>query len=373
MTVRGISSGTTHRRKILRSLWIVLLAVAPLKWAFSENLYVFDFHGVIVETRADRVGKDGGFPQRFRLFRNFIRSNNLQKAPDGPATVDVTPAELEKIEKLIARADGRPGTLNRSFKTSQGVEFIPGEYHLRTPDSYFRFHEDVQGQNHLLEALNEAEARDPSGKSWRGRFWDMMVQVLSKPETAKSFCLVSASGHSRREWMEFFQALKDKGYIQNLPDADLMFSVSRREYDRYSLTFDSTQQKTELLEDLALQLGRKPLAKGDLRTDPDGRGFQGLHSMIVIEDRPEIVESVAHMFRRLATGRVVPVKFGIFNGGTESEVRALSRPQFTIITSTGLYREASPKEIWGETHSFSSSGAQRACANALRKAALRAK
>lgn len=333
----------------MRGFWsfIFLTVFIGLSKANAETLILLDFDGVIVQSRAAEVDEHGGFPTRFRLFKNFYRSNTLQST-EGADFIDVTAAELEAMESYIAKADGKPGSLNKVFKLSNGVEIIPGHYHLRTPDSFFQFHEGKDGTNYLVKALKEALARDPSGKSWKGKYWDYFVTLLSHPETAKQVGIVSARAHSTKEWMEFFEVLKAEGLIQNLPNPQVIFSISRRDFDRFSLDFNSTKQKTALLEEIAIQLGRRPLTSSDLRIDADGRGYAKTHSLIYIEDRPEIVESVAHMFRRLATGRIVPVKFSIFNAGSEQEIRDLGRPALTILTSTGLYRAAGRSEIWGD-------------------------
>ncbi len=347
-------------------LWIggILAGFISILSVNAETLYVVDFDGVIIETRADRVGSGAGFPTRFRLFRNFFRSNALQAAPSGPEFIEVTTAELEAMEPYLAKGDGRTGTQNKVFKLSSGQEVIAGEYHLRSPDSYYQHHEGAQGTNWLLKAFKEAEARDPKGKSWKGPFWDYMTKILSSPETAHNFSILTARAHSREEWQEFFSYLKKRGHIKNLPSMDLIFAVSRREYDRFNLHFDSTEQKMGVLQELALQLGRRPLKKSDMVKDADGRGHSLSHFLVYVEDRPEIVEAAAHLFRRMAQARVIrtaPVKFGIFNGGTAQEVKDLGRPQFTVLTPHGVYRQAELAEIWGEHPALRSPSELKSC------------
>lgn len=348
--------------------WLLgfLMLGASSSGVWAETIVLFDFDGVIVETRADRLEGAVGFPTRFKLFRNFKRATPLQPVPEGPEVVWATAAELEAMQFDLSRGDGKPGSLSKEFQLSSGVKIIPGEYHLRTPDSYEEFHEGRGGRNHLLEAFQLAEKTDPSGKTWKGPAWESMVMLLSTVETARTFGLLSARGHSRDEWAQFFFYLKKKGYIKFLPEMDHVFSVSRPEFDRFDTHYNSVHQKRNLLEQFSLQLARKPLTHLDLRKDSEGRGYQESHYLIFVDDRPEIIEAVAHLFRTLATGRIVPVKFGLFNAGTAEEVKALGRPQFTIVTSYGQYRPALPDEIFGELKAFKSGRFARECAKKLK-------
>lgn len=312
--------------------------------ALAETIILLDFDGSVVNFRKD-LG--GSFETTYRIFRLTYRANTLQAIPSGPEYLDVSGGELFEIRNQLAAGEGKPGTLNKTYTLRSGLKFTPGEYFLKDPESYFRFFAAPKGSNYLLEDFKAAEARDRSGKSWQGRFWDPMTKILSTQEGANALSLISARGHSHEEWVEFFEYLRSQGYIKFVPKR--FMSISTREFDRFSLTGDVTAQKMGVAEEVALRvLAFKPVTEKDLRLNPDGDGMGYYHGLLLIEDDPRTVDAVVHAFRGLAQSKLAPIKFGVFHMGPDQEVKDWGKPRFTILTDDGVYRPARGKEILGD-------------------------
>ncbi|MBY0369369.1 hypothetical protein K2X33_01700, partial [bacterium] len=57
---------------------------------------------------------------------------------------------------------------------------------------------------------------------------------------------------------------------------------------------------------------------------------------------------VVSLFQKFAQNKTVRVKFGVFNMGNATEIRATRRPQYAIIKSDGTFRHATAEELKGE-------------------------
>ncbi|MBY0369166.1 hypothetical protein K2X33_00670, partial [bacterium] len=246
------------------------LAAPPAK---AVSLTFSDFDNTLIETRESAGGT---FETPFVLFRIEQRANTLQSPPSGPAEVLLNPIEFHRNKAYFGKGNGEPGALNREMTLKDGSKITPGEYYLRNPDSY-RYFFSTPGRNNVLEDLKAAEKRDPEGK-WKAAFWPNMVEQLSNPESAKHFGLITARGHSKQDWEEFFQYLKEQGHIKYLPNFKLFHNVSLADYDQFSLRWNTARQKAGVLAEIVQHLGRLP--NQESRLNPDGDATEPYHYVI---------------------------------------------------------------------------------------------
>jgi hypothetical protein len=341
--IKGWGSRHLINLILLVSFLVGFLGLSSLS---AATIILADFDGSVVEYRPQYQGT---FHSHFKLFRIDYRATTLQPIPTGPATIDVSHADMEALENLIGTGNNHPGTLNRTVTLESGETIVPGTYYIRDPDTFERYLEAPAGQNYLLEDFKEAEKLAKQGKgTFKGPYWDHMVAILSTPETAQTFGIITARGHSQNEWRQLFEYWLRKGYIKNLPNFDLIYGVSRREFDRFSLKGKIAVQKTGILEQVALKLGRVPLDKTDRRLMPNGQDTAEMHSLIFVEDTQLSVELAFKKFRALSQSKLVPVKFAIFNAGEPHEIKDSDRGPFIVITDEGSWRPASIFEQVGE-------------------------
>ncbi len=322
----------------------------------ARTFLLLDADDTIFESRIERGGV---FSTPIRVFRVDERTNTLQPIARGPETVDLSAQDYERLQFLLTREDGIPGS-QQSFKLESGATIIPAEYRLIAPQSYIFFNEGMDGTNHLLARfkLAEKQASAEEGKTFKGPLWDLMISCLNDADCAPGFGVVTARGHSRAEWAEFFQYLKDHGYIKYLPDERLIHNVARPEYDRFGRSI--TSRKLGLVSEYATLLERSPYSANDLRLNATGDSTALSHYLVYGDDHTDIVEGMTERFRSLAMARRGPytVKFGIVLGGNAKEVRDTGRPQFAIVQPSGTFRGAELSEMFGFK--------QRSCAGAMK-------
>lgn len=308
------------------------------------TLILSDFDDTIVETRESR---GGAFRTKFKLFRINHRATSLQREPEGDEVVEVSPIDLHRIRPYLGKGNLEPGNFPREQKLENGKVIRPGEYMLRVPDSFEYFLAAPPGKNYLLADFKEAEASDAGG-NWKGPFWENMVEILDRPETAATFGIITARGHSREEWGEFFKYLKKQGYIKYLPNLDLIHSISRPEYDQFGIDHQIHQRKQQLLDEVVASLAAVRLTEADDRLDPNAKGNERLHYLVFADNDSATIEAVTRSFQNAARSMRVPVKLGVFNYGTKSEVIATQRPPLAIVQSDGTFRHATQAEQFGE-------------------------
>lgn len=308
---------------------------------WAATIVMSDFDNTIVETRE---AQDGTFQTPFVLFRIEQRATTLQDAPRGPAEIHLSPIEFHRNRAYFGKGSGQPGALNRKIELQDGTVVNPGLYYVRNPESFRHFF-STDDRNNPLEDLKAAQSRDAEGK-WKGPFWETMVKILANPESARTFGLITARGHTEKDWVEFFEYLKKTGEIENLPNFRLFHNVSLADYDQFSLTWNTAQQKVGVMREMVQHLGRTPVT--DERLSPDGKTREPYHYLIFVDDNQETLDAAIRVFQQYAQNKTVRVKFGVFNTGNRTEVTASRRPQYAIIKSDGTFRHATPEEILGE-------------------------
>jgi len=311
---------------------------------YAHTLVLTDFDDVVLETRESFRGT---FKTKFKLYRINYRANVLQRIPDGDEVVDVSPIDLHRMMAYLGKGNLEPGNFPREQRLENGMVIRPGEYMLRSPDSFEYFMEGPRGVNYLLNDFKEAEASDPEMR-WKGPFWDTMVEMLSRSETANQFGIITARGHSREEWEAFFKYLKKRGYIKCLPNLDLIHGVSLPHYDQFGVDHQIATQKTQLLEEVIQSLGTARLENADQRLHPNGKESVKFHYVVFAENNQLTLDSVTRSFQHIARSRRIPVKLGVFNFGNQSEVADTQRPQYAIVQQDGTFRHATEHESIGE-------------------------
>jgi len=316
-------------------------------WIEAKTIILSDFDDSIVEGRPHR---DGLFHSNFILYRIDVRANTLQEIQSTPYEVLVTGAELFEIKNMLGRGNGRLGMLNTKVRLRTGVEIIPGNYYLRTPESY-RYHRSGEGVNYLLEDFKAAEASEAAGVrgTWKGQYWDSMVELLKDPETASSFGILTSRGQEPKDWKEFFNYLRERGYIENLPNLDMVHNVSLHRYDALSLSQDVVEQKVRIVEKTAKALSRVPMDRTRKVLHPNGFEMtDDFHTIVITENDPHAVDKLYDRLKLIAQSKIFPVKFVLVNLGTPEEIIQSGRPANLVIRPDGGMRPAREEELTGE-------------------------
>ncbi len=357
------------------SFFIIIssLGISCQSWAQSGSRTVIlsDFDGVFIEDRNvydldGKLRRRGAFKTRVVLFRQELREHSIQEVPSGPETVEVDWETFTHIRRngLLAQGPRHLGNQIDSLKDIEGNEFYPGEYELRQPASYkYYFEADEEGRNYLLEDFKEAEKlSETRGYDWRGRHWKAIEKILNHEETARHFGIITARGHSIEEWKEFFRYLKRKGYIKYEPNYDLFHPISRPDWDLYTTETDFSDRKARIARDTVLAMRREEPNQSHLRVSLDGPDYEKepLHTLVLIDDTREMIEAYHRTMRGLVTDRRARTKVVIIDlslpqeefldrsHGVTGQIPREKRPRYSVITSTGRYREALPIEVIGE-------------------------
>lgn len=341
----------------MRSLLIWGLVVgAGLSSSISlaAEFLILDFDNTIVELRKER---DGAFSTPIRLFRHEHRSTTLQKKLTGPKEIEVSYIDYQNLQKYLATDEYNPGALKRQSTLQDGRVITPGHYYLRLPQSYYRFRPGDDGTNYLLEDFKAAEQRvkESNGKStFQGPMWDQMVQMLSTEESAQRFGLVTARGHTEAEWREFFEYLQSKGYVAHVPqNYKLIFNVSLPEFDRFDDSrmihkVNIARRKAGILIDYLIPaIDRMHVGDGLTLDANTGKTKVAQHYLAFGDDQQTTVEAVFDEFQKATQSRRFPIKFGVFNAGNATEIKATNRPVFTIFREDGSIRRAHFGETFG--------------------------
>lgn len=321
---------------IVRLISFVTLIAISIEAQAQVEMYLFDFDGTLVEHRQSR---EGAFNSKVIIFRNDLRLNLLQTQPSGPKNLIITQQDLHKISEYLGTPDGLPGAVNREVELQSGARVRPGEYYLRYPDSYEFFREAPTGQNYLLEAFMEAEARSPEGR-WKGAMWDLFQELCSTELGATKASIITARGHSRAEWAALFDYMQKQGHIKFKPDVRRVFNVSRPEFDRYGSggaakggdPTDVAIRKAAVVEEILLSLSRVEA--------PPGR----LHSVMVADDEVRNLERIASVFQKIAFGNHVRVRMTLASLALKSEIRVSPRPEFAVIEPASSIFKSVPRE-----------------------------
>lgn len=197
--------GGLFRYKYFLFKFIALFSAHLLSGVVASTavLSVIDFDDTTLETREEHRGV---FGTPFRLFRIEPRINTMQSTQVGPAYVDVSPAQLKRLEPYLG-SGSQFGAIARRATLDNGQVIVPGEYTLRDPDSFLYFFsaEAGSGDYRLLSDFQRAEERAARGEGdWRGPLWEFMLAHLAHQPVAQSFGFITARGHEPWEFHALF-------------------------------------------------------------------------------------------------------------------------------------------------------------------------
>ncbi|MBN8555033.1 MAG: hypothetical protein J0L93_06270 [Deltaproteobacteria bacterium] len=338
-----------HKLYLFLALNVLFIALGGFQ-VRAATIILSDLDGTLVKTEGHSP-----FGTYYKLYRIDQRVSVLQKPIEGPEVLHISTGDFERYKNHLAKGQGHPGQLI-SARLKDAIDpatkkeisnFIPGDYEIRDPATFEFFKEGRE--NFLLQTLERAYKADPSGKSWKGPFWDQMVKALSTAETAQGFGVLTARGHSKEEWKEFFDFLIKKKFIKFHPNYDLIFSVGRPEFDKYNTEGNVSEKKRAILELISQRLRTVPVLESP-RLNSDGDRQVLSHFLIFAEDNQEFLESAFREMDKHARNRqrASEIKFAIFNAGTDEEVQRTGRPRFSVINNSGLARRVTAEEFLGE-------------------------
>lgn len=341
---------------VFRVFITFLLALAPLgaragSWAF------FDFDETLVRCR-----EGGLFKTPVTLFPVEGRNNVLITGPTNPLQLEVSCSDFDAMRRYLAPTPTQVGAIEGTFKLETGEEVVPGFYYFDSYRSFFpHYGEHRKNGNYLREAYRSAmtavkASSDPAKatESLFGDAWPIARVLLSKAESAKNVGITTARGHSPdREWSEFWEDMTKDGHVQFSPNLALIWGVTRPEFDRYDRDPGNiAARKVAKWIEFAKALRRVKLTDQDEKLNLDGTGKGRYHTLLIAEDNQATLKKVIGEMARLVQSRFVNLKVILINVGTEIEVANAAAggvPRYAVINSTGLMREATPHEIFGET------------------------
>lgn len=321
---------------------VMLMAVFLVSFIFknqvhSATIILSDFDGTIVENDQNR---NGSFDTPYIIYKITKRTFAHQAEIAGPDQIAITHNDFVRIHDHLS-GQKNPGSVNRVFTLDDGSKIIPGHYETRYPETFDYF---MKGSP--LGEFKKAEVS--SEGTFKGKAWELMREVLSTPEGARSFAILTARGHENYDWMKFWAYLKKQSYIQNLPLPQHMFSVNRSDFDHFGSPGDNATRKKNVLVQVLKQLAKTRLDKADLVLNPDGSGMGYYHTLVYWEDHPENLSAAVEALTHLVQTQKFPVKVVIGNVGLDSWVKETRRPRWYVITSTGSFRTATELEVRGD-------------------------
>lgn len=340
--------------KLLVLIWVTFTICS----ASAAQLFFFDYDGTILLPKKSDKNALGIYDTKVKLFKIHNRPNLLVNLPDGPEVIEVSASDIkhkltrinevtEEEESILSPKDGRIGSLEK-VTLSDGSTIVPGLYRIMIPESFEYYRESPEGRNYLLEDFKLAEQLEAKKiGTFKGPFWSHMVNLLSDETSAKQFGLITARGHSSREWKELFDYLLERGYIKYLPDLKNIHNINRPEYEKYGMGDSDTIRKVELLKDIALNLSKKRNTNDDYRLHPNGKDAGFYHSLSFVDDNQKTLQLAYQELRHFATKRM-KVKFILSNSGLDHEVKKSRKPRSFVITGDGVARPATDFEIYGE-------------------------
>lgn len=352
---------------------------------------IFDFDLTQTESRKVEVEVNGvkheflgNFQTPYILFPIASRVNTLYDLPP-QVPLEVSAYDFERIKSYLARK-GIPGSfesvrmqeayLVREDKfgriVRERVESIrPGLYEQPVyPDNYKYYMTDDSGRNYLVEALERAKA---SGiEKMFGPAHYLFALAMSNKETAEA--TINSTARVQDEMFPEYYArlqkelkklarnkkgLRDIPYYQlrYMPNFALFQSASAEEFEQFVLAREGGRhligkRKAAGVEEKILKILENTLTvPADERLSADGRSRANLHYVIFIDNDQHNLNAVARLFKRYSGMGYIPIKYGIFNLGSEQQIRESGRPQFAILEPLGHYREATAEEIIGEPRS----------------------
>ena len=330
--------------------------------ANAVELFFFDYDGTIVRPNKTDRNASGIYDSKIVLFRLENRPNLYIDIENEERVIEVSSHDLKhKLtrineetnleESLLAEKDGRLGFSTKRVTLSDGRQIIPGIYRIVVPESFKYYRESPKSRNYLLEDFKKSEELETRKiGTFKGPFWSQMVNLLSNEESAKQFGLITARGHAIREWKEFFEYLKERGYIKYLPDFKNIHNINRPEYEKFGMGDGDSIRKVGLLKQIIAEMSTRKYKESDLRLHPNGEEAVRIHSLSFVDDNQKTLELAYDELRSLAL-RQTNVKIILSNAGLDHEVTKSRRPRSFVLTYDGVVRPATDFEIYGEpTH-----------------------
>lgn len=339
-------------------LGAIICAVLFVCSANAVELSFMDFDGTIFKPEKFNRNTPGIYGSKVILYRIENRPNLFVEVEGAPAEVEVSTLDLEnkltKIndvteleELLLSPKDGRIGSLEK-VTLSDGTVIVPGIYRISSPGSFKYFRESPAGRNYLLEVFKNAEELEVKGLgTFKGPFWNHMVNLLSNMDSAKQFGIITARGHSKREWQEFFDYLLEKGYIKFLPNMNNIHNINRPEYEKYGMGDADSVRKVGLLQEIVQELTRAKISETDNRLHPNGKEAGKFHSISFVDDNQKTLELAYDVLKNFSMRRW-NVKIILSNAGQDFEVKKSKKPRSFVITDIGTTRPATDYEAYGE-------------------------
>lgn len=326
--------------------------------ANAVELFFFDYDGTIVNPKKTSRQNSEIHDTKVVLFRIENRPNLFIDVEDAPRVIEVSAQDLKhkltrineittEEESLLSPKDGRVGSLEK-VTLSDGTVIVPGLYRIIVPESFKYYRESPRGNNYLLNDFKKAELLEAQRiGTFKGPFWSHMVNLLSNEESAKQFGIISARGHSLREWKELFSYLQERGHIKHLPDFKNIHSINRPEYEQYGMGDGDSIRKVGLLKQIILDMSKRKYKESDIRLHPNGQEAVQIHSLSFVDDNQRTLELAYSELRALAL-RQTNVKIIISNAGLDHEVKKSRKPRSYVLTFDGVVRPATDFEIYGE-------------------------
>lgn len=322
----------------------VLLAALPSSYAQSRMFLFYDIDGTVLEHRKEFGGT---FSTPYKLFRIQYREFATQEPIRAPEVIEVDQDQYEKLEKLgVFAQGGRPGRLDVTVTTIDGQTLPVGLYQKSTEfGGEFNTYAYFQDPERLLKDFKAAEKKDPSGK-WKGFAWDLLMYFLSNPEFASAHAMTA-----RPYSPSFFRYLMQKKYAKTVQDPENQYFLGGEDADRFGREKGIPSMKVEALKEFVSKIQNIPFGLNDKPIlNADGDGWIEAFTVVIPENDPLNLVPLVHQLQDFASRKkwsLTPLKFVVFNAGTDEEVARTGIPRWSVVTSSGNLRPATDEEILG--------------------------
>ncbi len=363
-------TGVTSRGSNFFLFLFFLLISLSFEQGFSQRAYIFDYDGTIVEDRAD-LG--GNHKTTYRLFRINYRGSTFQSEIQGPAFIDVSHADWEKLTTpkydpitkhpqyplLLARGEGKLGSTT-PYRLTDGRFFIPGHYTIMSPDTFIKYNENPGGENYFETAFSEAvkQTRKRQGRV-QGEAFHTFYELVNNPETIAGVYVISARGHSFEEIFEKLKNDRDKRKLiqKHVTNTDLEslarrhIMMMRQEYHHFDNGMGQVEtrvQKANFIAEIAKALLHVNPADYVTMLDSSGeRTIRGIE-IVYFEDRYEYIEEVVRELQDIVNRRK-NLKVVVHNAGRAEDIERSERPKTYVLTPFSTERELTDREVREET------------------------
>jgi hypothetical protein len=353
--MRGIIVGT--------KIFVIVGILLQVFTANATKRTIFDVDGPLFYSKKNSQKTVGVYGTPVKLFKIRNRPNLWVEAPNTPDVIEVSIHDLDELltrfnivtqqyETLLSPGEGRFGQIHQTVKLN-GVEFVPGYYFIKVPESFEYFHEAPAGRNYLLEAYQKARELDRQDLgSFKGRYFDAFQELMSLTQAeADNVGVLSSRSHVREEWAGLTQEMIQDGEIKFNLDPSNIYMVGRAsEHQDHGIQVDDIDtRKIELLKAKIFELADVPEEYAENVINPNGDGEARMHVLHYIENDQKIFMRAVKELRSLATMRMhgnrILVKVILSNAGDDWQVEQSRLPRHMVIGTNGVYRQARQGEI----------------------------